>query len=104
MYRYGYGGGEHGTLSAADLVFKGVKKGMVSAVDIKIFDVLAKMPGTQNLEAWRNGCITRGLIPSGAPDAQKKSMQRSVDRLKQDGQITSPQRGVYIPSPCEEMA
>lgn|GEM_PF-2153243 len=95
--------GEHGSLSAADVVLEASQQGNVSAMDLKILEVLSEMPGASILEDWRAKCINRKLIASGSLEAQKKSMQRSVERLKRAGEITSLQRGIYTPSPCEAL-
>jgi len=94
--------GDHGTLCAANFVFGEMQQNKLSENDRKIFDVLTEMPSGCGLDEWRSECIKGGLIIRGTPDAQKKNMQRCVDRLKKHGLITSPRRGVYIPSPCED--
>jgi len=93
--------GDHGTLCAADLVFGEIQQNKLSANDREILDVLTEMPSGCGLDEWRSECIKGGLI-RGTSDAQKKNMQRSINRLKNAGLITSPRRGAYIPSPCED--
>lgn len=94
--------GEYGCLSTADLVFGKKQQNQLSAKDQAIFNVLTEMPNGCGLSEWRDKCIAGGLIPPGNSDAQDKSMQRCVDRLKERGLITSPKRGFYIVSPCED--
>ena len=95
--------GEYGALSTTDLELEVIKQSKLKAADLKILDVLKGLPANTELDVWRTECIRRKLIPVGNPETQKKSMQRSVERLKKSGHVASPLRGVYIPSLYEEL-
>ncbi len=98
--------GDHGTLSAASLQF--ADKGSTpdaSSHDLKVLEVLKEMctTHTPKLGDWRDGCISRGLIGEGRPDAQKKTMDRIVKRLLSGGYIARGiGTGIYIPTDDEE--
>jgi len=72
---------EYGNLMEVEIVFD--EKGTFTGTDKKIIATHIQMSlhSTVKLADWRTECVSRGLISGGNPDAQKKAMQRVLNKL-----------------------
>jgi hypothetical protein len=99
--------GDGGTLSAADLgEIDPSAMTKPSTTDVRVLEVLRRMcrTATPTMAEWRDECHRKDLLTGKTPEAVKKSMDRTRDRLLDAGLIQRAVRaGSYTPADDDEV-
>lgn len=93
--------GHGGSLMPTNLSAKADWEPRISLIDTAIFKVLKDLAATTTpkLSEWRDKCVQLALVTGPTPEACKKTMDRSVERLMGAGMVKRGfARGVYLPA------